>query len=228
MADGTAVPPRADQNPFTAQEEVLLRGVGTSRDWLSGEVIFLEGGTPDSVVLIREGLVKATSHARSGYISLLAVRGPGQLVGELACLDRMPRSATVTTLQSVKGTVITADRFTELLRQNGALALSLIRSITSRLRDADRLRADQGALPANDRVARVLLDLALRHGTANRHAPYARTLAVSQADLASASGTSRESAVRALRLLQGGDVVSTSRGRITVHDVRNLSRWING
>lgn len=228
MADGTAVPPGAERRPFTADEELLLGGAGRSKEWASGEIVFFEGGSPDSVVLIREGLVKATSHTRGGYISLLAIRGPGQLVGELACLDRMPRSATVTTLEPVHGAVVTADRFTELLQQNGALALSLIRSITGRLRDADRLRTDQAALPANARVARVLLDLALRHGTVPRHEPYARTLKVSQADLASASGTSRESAVRALRALQGDSVVSTSRGRIMVHDVRILSHWING
>ncbi|MET7614784.1 Crp/Fnr family transcriptional regulator [Streptomyces seoulensis] len=227
MADGTVFPPGA-QSPFAADEVVLLCRAGRPKDWASGEVLLLEGGIPDSVVLIHEGLVKATSHAASGYVSLLAIRGPGQLVGELACLDRMPRSATVTALQPVHGTIITAARFTELLRQNGALALSLIRSITGRLRDADRLRADHGALPASARVARVLLDTVLRHGTSTRDDPYARVLDVSQADLASASGTSRESAVRALRVLQGDGLVSTSRGRIVVHDVRTLSRWING
>jgi CRP/FNR family transcriptional regulator, cyclic AMP receptor protein len=228
VTDGTAVPPRAGQRPFTPDEEALLRGAGRSRDWRSGAVIFCEGDPPDRVVLIHEGLVKTTADARSGYTSLLAVRGPGELVGELACLDRRPRSATVTTMRPVRGTVIAAGRFIDLLEQNGALALSLVRSITGRLRDSDRLRADQGASPASIRVSRVLLDLALHHGTEVRYAPDARTVTVSQVDLASASGTSRESVVRALRKLQRDDIASTSRGRITVHDVRALHRWIDG
>jgi CRP/FNR family transcriptional regulator, cyclic AMP receptor protein len=228
VADGSAALWGTGRKPFTPDEEGVLRGAGRPKDWPAGAVIFFEGDPPDSVVLIHEGLVKTTADARSGYTSLLALRGPGELVGELACLDRRPRSATVTTMRPVHGTVITADRFIGLLEQNGALALSLVRSIIGRLRDSDRLRADQGALPTSTRVARVLLDLALHHGTEVRDAPDARTVTVSQADLASASGTSRESAVRALRQLQHDAIVSTSRGRITVHDVRALCRWIDG
>lgn len=204
-----------------------MRSAGRPRKWPPGAVVFSEGAPPDSVVLIHEGLVKTTAEARNGYTSLLAVRGPGELVGELACLDRRPRSATVTTMRPVHGTVIVADRFIALLEQNGALALSLVRSITRRLRDSDRLRSDQGALPASVRVARVLLDLALDYGAeVSGGAVGARMVAVSQADLASAAGTSRESAVRVLRQLQREAVVSTSRGRITVHDVQTLCHWI--
>lgn len=228
MNDGTAGPPRAARKPFTVGEKELLRGAGRPKSWRPGAVIFFQGDSPDGVVLVHEGLVKTTVEARSGYTSLLAVRGPGELVGELSCLDRRPRSATVTAMRPVRGTFITADRFIGLLEQHDALALALARSVTGRLRDADRMRADQGALPALTRVARVLLELALLHGAEVRDAPFARVVAVSQSDVASASGTSRESVVRAMRQFQREALVSTSRGRITVHDVRALSRRIDG
>lgn len=228
MLDDAAPARSGRTRPFTKTEEGLFRSVGRPGSWCSGDVLFLEGDPPDSVVLIDEGLVRITADARNGYTSLLALRGPGELVGEMACLDRRARSATVSVMRPVRGTVITAERFLGLLEQNGALALSLVRSITARLRHSDGRRADQGALPTSIRVARVLLDLVLRHGDEVQHDPRARTIAVSQADLAGAAGTSRESVVRALRQLQQEEIVTTSRGRIVVHDLRGLGRWVDG
>ncbi|WP_237404499.1 Crp/Fnr family transcriptional regulator [Actinacidiphila reveromycinica] len=223
--NGVREPRGAAARAFSAGEEALLRGAGRPKEWPAGAVVLVEGGPPEGVVLIHEGLVKTTADTPGGYTSLLAVRGPGELVGELSCLDRRPRSATVMAVRPVRGTVIAADRFLRLLEQHDALALSLVRSITGRLRASDRLRADQGALPAQARVARVLLDLALHHGAGVPRAPGARVVALSQSEVASASGTSRESVVRALRQLQRDGVVSTARGRITVHDLRALAHW---
>ncbi|MFF8966038.1 Crp/Fnr family transcriptional regulator [Streptomyces globisporus] len=201
---------------------MVLRSAGRSRTWPTGTVLFLKGDAPDRLALITEGRVKITADARSGYTSLLSLRGPGELVGEMACLDRRTRSATAVTVTPVRGTVITAARFLGLLEQDHGLALSVLRSIVARLRHADALRADQGALSAGTRVARVLLDLALRHGTEAGAEDHACVVPVSQADLAGAAGTSRESVVRALRELQRDGVVTTSRGRIVVHDLRGL------
>ncbi|MET8501688.1 Crp/Fnr family transcriptional regulator [Streptomyces microflavus] len=220
--EGVAPERPGHTRPFTESEEKLLRSAGRSRTWPAGAGLFLQGDAPDSLVLVTEGRVKITADARSGYTSLLSLRGPGELVGEMACLDRRTRSATAVTVMPVRGTVITSARFLGLLEQDHGLALSVLRSIVARLRHADALRADQGALSAGTRVARVLLDLALRHGTEVGAEEHACMVPVSQADLAGAAGTSRESVVRALRKLQRDGVVTTSRGRIVVHDLRGL------
>ncbi|MFF2137921.1 Crp/Fnr family transcriptional regulator [Streptomyces sp. NPDC058193] len=213
---------RCPTKPFTESEEELLRSVGRSRTWPAGAGLFFKGDAPDSLILVTEGRVKITADARSGYTSLLSLRGPGELVGEMACLDRRARSATAVTVMPVRGTVIASARFLALLEQDHGLTLSVLRSIVARLRHADALRADQGALSAGTRVTRVLLDLALRHGIAVGAEEHACVVPVSQADLAGAAGTSRESVVRALRELQRDGVVTTSRGRIVVHDLRGL------
>lgn len=210
---------------LTEAETSLIRGAGRRRSWRGGEVLFAEGDIPEGVVLIEAGVVKAASDARNGYTSLLAVRGPGELVGELACIDGRPRSATVIAMREVRGTAIAADRFLRLLAENGPLALSVTRVVSVRLRQANRLRALQGALPTTARVARVLLDLSLGHGTGDGRSQTDRVVLVSQAELAGAAGSSRESVVRALRLLQESRLITTSRGRIVVHDPEGLDRW---
>ncbi|MGW4839789.1 Crp/Fnr family transcriptional regulator [Streptomyces globisporus] len=210
---------------LTEAETSLIRGAGRRRSWRGGETLFAEGDAPREVVYIEVGVVKATSDARNGYTSLLALRGPGELVGELACIDGRPRSATVTAMREIRGTAVAADRFLRLLAENGPLALSITRIVSVRLRQANRLRALQGALPTTARVARVLLDLWLGHGTGDGRSPTDRAVLVSQVELAGAAGTSRESVVRALRLLQENRLITTSRGRILVHDAEALGRW---
>ena len=48
---------------------------------------------------MRSGAVKASVVARDGQERLLAILGPGALIGELALVDDEPRSATVTALR---------------------------------------------------------------------------------------------------------------------------------
>jgi CRP/FNR family cyclic AMP-dependent transcriptional regulator len=132
---------------FHAAQLELLRSSGRVDRWPPGNVLIREGEQPDRAILLEKGLVKVTAEARHGYTSLLAVRGPGELVGELSCLDGGVRSATVTAIRPVEGVVIAADRFARLLQADGELALAVSRSIVRRLRDSNGWRAGHGGLP---------------------------------------------------------------------------------
>jgi len=66
-------------------------------------MVFLEGDASDSVILIREGRVKVFCTTADRREPLLAVRGAGELLGELAAIegDLRPRGASVVALESV-------------------------------------------------------------------------------------------------------------------------------
>ncbi|MGW0706661.1 Crp/Fnr family transcriptional regulator [Streptomyces sp. NPDC002643] len=193
-----------------------MRDAGRRRDWLRGETLMSEGSPSDDVVLVEDGLVKITAETANGYTSVLALRGPGELLGEMSCVDGGPRSATVTAIRSGRGVTVPAERFRRLLAEQGPLALAVLRAVTARLRHADRLRAEHGAYPAGTRVARVLADLALRHGESVR---------VTQRELAGAAGASRESVARTVRELRQDGLVTATRGCVLVHDPSALLSW---
>ncbi|GAA4902899.1 cyclic nucleotide-binding domain-containing protein [Streptomonospora salina] len=214
---------------FSADQIGALRKTGAHKRWRRGDVLLCEGGAPDCVIMIEEGQIKATVHASNGYTSLLAVRGPGELVGEMACLDGRPRSATVTASTAGLGTVISADRFLALLQGNAGLAMAVLRSVGARLRHSDTHRAGNGAHTARTRIASVLADLAHRYGVPALDAgPRARRVQVTQQDLAGASGTSRESVVRALKELERAGLVSRNRGVLLVQNPTRLNGWPSG
>ena len=81
---------------LTADETKVLQSVGGIRQWRRGEVILREGERFDWVVVLRAGRVKVASNTASGSEVVLALRGPGALLGEVSAIDRAPVSATVT------------------------------------------------------------------------------------------------------------------------------------
>ncbi|MEU6811304.1 Crp/Fnr family transcriptional regulator [Streptomyces sp. NPDC046831] len=215
----------AHHEPFTPDALLLLRAAGRVRTWARGESLMREGGPPDSVVLVLSGLAKVTAESGNGYTSVLALRGPGELVGELSCLDGALRSATVTAIEELEGVVVGSEAFLRLLRTHASLTLAVLRSVVTRLRDSDSMRTERGARSSRSMLARVLLDTAVRHGTPVDEPPGALAVRLNQQELAGAAGISRESVVRSLRAMQEAGLVTTSRGRTCVLDLAEVRRW---
>ncbi|MFD3308183.1 Crp/Fnr family transcriptional regulator [Streptomyces sp. NPDC058694] len=210
---------------FSPEDLLLLRSAGRVRAWDRNEILMREGDSPDFLVLIIGGLAKATVDSANGYTSLLALRGPGELVGELSCIDGCPRSATVIAMRSLEGVVVASDTFLQLLRDHAALSFSVLRSVVARLRDSDISRAEHGGRTSRALLARLLVNLALRHGTVAGTHPGAISVEVSQQELAAAAGVSRESVVRSMRAMHDEGLVATGRGRTVVLDLAGLRQW---
>ncbi|HYT81066.1 MAG TPA: cyclic nucleotide-binding domain-containing protein, partial [Actinomycetota bacterium] len=80
-----------------------------------GATGLIEGQVSGQVLLLLKGHVRAWSTSSHGHQSLLAVRRPGDLVGELSALDGRPHSATVSTLETVEALAISASSFRSFL-----------------------------------------------------------------------------------------------------------------
>ncbi|MGH3695164.1 MAG: Crp/Fnr family transcriptional regulator [Pseudonocardiaceae bacterium] len=199
-----------------------LRLAGRKKRYSPGDTIFAEGDRSDFAVLLDKGTVKVTTIAENGYTSVLALRGADDLIGEFGCLDDRPRGASVTALTPVTATLITCRRFLGLLRERSDLLFSLLMITVARVHESDRRRLEFGAYLAIDRVGRVLLDLARRHGEPIEDSPGSVFVPALQRDLAGAAGASRETVVRILRGLTESGVITTRRGGIVVTDLTLL------
>ncbi len=98
----------------------LLAYIAQLRTFAAGEVMMKEGTVGDACWLVVAGGVAVT---RSGHATPLATLGPGALVGQLALLDRAPRSATVTATSVTAALEVRADAFTNLVRASSPVAL---------------------------------------------------------------------------------------------------------
>jgi CRP-like cAMP-binding protein len=202
-------------------EQAALEAAGSLKRYPRGAVIFREGTPSASVVIVRSGRVKVSSATASGSEVVLAVRGPGALLGELSAIDGGPRSATVTTLEPLSALAIPSAEFERHLLAHARVAFVFMRELIRRLRDADRKRIEFGAHDTTGRVAARLVELADRFGEQTREGLHIN-LPLSQDELAGWTGSSREAVTKALRTLRAEGWIRTGRLRVVITDLDAL------
>ena len=194
-----------------------LLALGRSIRLRPGATGLVEGQVSGQVLLVLRGHVAARSTSPDGRVSLLAVRCSGEVVGEESAVDGRPHSATVSALDQVEAVAIPASAFRTFVRTHADVAMALLELITERLRDSDRMRAEFGSMDTTARVAARLAELAEVHGEVVAGA-IRIGLSLSQEEMASWVGSSREAVSRALRLFRVRGWISTRRRGITVLD----------
>lgn len=198
---------------------------GSPRRYRAREPIFHAGDRGGFVVLITAGRAKVTVPSPTGAEAVLSIRGPGDLLGDLAALDDdAVRTATVVAIDAVVCRVVRAQDFRNIVATHPGIALELVRMVGARLRSADRRLVDAGTYDAGRRLARLLADMADAGGTEPGGALVVGA-GLSQDDLAGLVGASRESVARALGDLRARGLVSTSRRQVVVLDLPGLRSY---
>jgi CRP-like cAMP-binding protein len=203
-----------------------LRRDGRPVQFRHGQVLFLEGDRADRVLLIERGRVLLSCTSAGGRDIVLGVIGPGDIAGELSAFDGEPRSATALALDDVHAVVASGSALMRALEDVEA-AHELIRVLAARLRDGDRKRLEFAALDTLGRVAWRLLELGERFGQPTSEG-IAVELPLSQEQLASWCGASREATVKALRSLRSLQSITTARKRVVIRDPEALRRQAHG
>lgn len=191
-----------------------------------GQALFTQGDRAERVFVIERGWVLITSVAPGGREIVLGLRGPGDLVGDLSALDAAPRSANALAVGEVETTVAPSSAFTHAL-SDAATAMDLLRVLASRLRDADRKRLEFAALDTLGRVAWRLQELSERFGEETAEGIKVE-LPLSQEQLASWCGASREATVKALSALRTLGCIATGRRSVLIRDIAALRRHAFG
>jgi CRP/FNR family transcriptional regulator, cyclic AMP receptor protein len=203
---------------LTEAEFADLLGRGVKRPFRRGSFIMTEGEASDHVVVLLSGRAKVSSYTEDGKEVVLAVRGPGELLGDFSALDGGGRSATVGALENIEALVLTSERFLGFLQDHARVAVLLLQTWSHRVRDADRKRVEFGAYDTPGRVARRLLELVDRYGDTEGKI----SLSLTQDELAGWTGSSREAVSKALREFRDRGWISTGRRTISVIDVEAL------
>jgi CRP-like cAMP-binding protein len=206
-------------NALSGTERADLLTCGRQRRYPRNALVFRQGDDSDFVIVVLEGRVKILVIAEDGSESLLGVRGPGELVGELAAFDSEPRLASVMALDPLTVQVITADAFRDFVAHHSGAVVGVMQMLIGRLREADRRRAEFGAHDSAIRVAHLLAQLAVEQ---DPHGHDPAEVRLSQQEIGELIGASRESVSRALAVLRDQRLVRTGRRRVALLDVSAL------
>jgi CRP-like cAMP-binding protein len=197
-----------------ADRDYLLKQ-GIQRKFRSDEVLLREGDPADFLLVIVSGWVRVSTLLEDGREVLYALRGPGDVLGELAALHGWSRTASVRSIAPVVVTQLTSAQLITSLRSRPDIAIAMIKAIAVRLREAEAARVDSAALDVSQRVAVLLARLAGDHGQQTPEGLLIDT-PLTQQDIANQIGASRRTVARSMSMLRNRGVLTTGRKRIVI------------
>ena len=169
------------------------------RKYPRGTTIVEEGLPGDYMYILREGRVKVTKLSEDGREKILDMLEVGDFVGEMALLERAPRSASVKALSPVTVLALSRTDFLGTLRKSPDLALAVIQVLSSRLRTVNEQASSLSFQRVKDRTRGLLERLAKDEVAEGR----LETPALTHQQIADMIGTSRETVTRVVKELKG-------------------------
>ena len=190
-----------------------------------GDVLFRKGAEGTALYLIVEGKIKISVTSRLGDEVILAILSSGEFFGEMALLDGMPRSADAIAIEETHVLALNRKEFLYFVMSNETAVKAILGAVSLRLRKADDFLEDTCFLSVASRLAKKLVELAQTQGQREEDASAVK-VNLTQSDLASMIGATRESINKELRVLREKGLVSTSLRTIIVHNVELLRKRI--
>jgi CRP/FNR family transcriptional regulator, cyclic AMP receptor protein len=210
---------------LSAEQAEKLAAFLRRRRYRAGEPVFREGDPGTALYVIDGGEVKILLGGSEGKEVVLALLGPGEYLGELALLDGEPRSADAVATVPSELLVLPREDFLRFLRDVPAVAVNMLASLSRRLRRTDRLVHDAAFSDVRTRVTRLLVELADTKGKPG-HGGVVIGPRLTQGDLASMVGATRESINKCLRSYMAQGLVRHERGRLVLLNVDRLRAQI--
>jgi CRP/FNR family cyclic AMP-dependent transcriptional regulator len=202
----------------------VLNGLMRRQEVPAGARLMASDTHGDSAYVIRHGAVKVHIEDEEGRDVIVAILGPGEVVGEMSMIDRETRSGSVVTLENSVVFWIDREAFQKCLRTMPKLALNLNEILSRRLRIANERIKALATLDVYGRIANHLLVLADEYGE-DVDTGTVIPIRLTQGDLASLVGASRVRVNQALVQLKRRGAISTDQHHhITVHNADVLSR----
>lgn len=195
-----------DENELRA-----LSAQGVVKSFPRSAVIISEGDETDSFFILVSGRVKVYVSDEDGREVVLRTHGPGEYFGEMV-LDGQRRSASVMTMEPSRLVVIPKVRFREFVRSHPDFAVHLIENLIGRIRALTESVKSLALMDVYGRVARLMLDLAK-----NEDGKLVVQEKLTQQDIASRVGASREMVSKIFKDLAAGGYISIDRKRITIN-----------
>ena len=200
-------------------EQAVLTGIGRNSVFPPGATMCYEGEPTTHIFILVTGWVKVFAVTKEGRELMLALRGQGDIIGEVAGATTGHRNATIKAVDTVQALICRYDRFGTFLDSYPGADRVYRQVMTLRWNDAATTLRSRALTTGAQRLALLLLDLTARYGgVANG------TMPLSQEEVASLAGTSRATVTRAFGNWRKRGLIRTAPRRITVVDLDGLRK----
>lgn len=186
---------------------VLLR-IAQVRKFTKGYAIFEEGDTRAALHIVLSGKVKVSVYDEEGKEYVLDVISVGGFFGELSMFDELTGFANVVATEITECVVIQRRDFVNLLMENPAFTVSVLKTLVKKLRAANERIKGLAFLNVENRILKYLTEVGEKSGIKIKDRLIIER-GPTQVEIANSCGCSRETVSRMIKSL-------VSKGRISV------------
>jgi len=204
-------------------DRATLIAVARPRVFPGRAVLCLEGEPTTHVFILLAGWVKVITVTREGQEIVEALRGDGDVIGEIAGHVTGYRTATIQAIGTVRTLIVGSAQFEDFLDAHPGASHAYRRAMAEFRQAAGERQRSQALSSGAQRLACLLLDLAERQGAPGQQAGPA-PLPLSQVELASLVGASRSTITRALQDWRARHIIHTAQRHVTILDRPQLLR----
>lgn len=196
-----------------------LLAVGTIQATKANEEILRQGDEGTSLIIVLDGVVRISMVTPNGREIILDYAEAGAVLGEIAVLDGQPRTASAIAMWPGRLLRLSRNAFEGFIERHPKVAIRLLREMARRLRETDVTIESDRAFTTGPRLARYLNRLTNQkvHGTR-------LTRDLSQSELGSFVGISRENINRQLAAWASEGVIELTQGKIRIIDPDYLTQ----
>jgi len=198
---------------FSGMDEADIEMVASqtvTRQFPKNTVIVSQGDDTDSIYVIVQGKVDVFLHNDKGKEIIINTLGLCESFGELAPLGGIPRQASIITTEDSVFGIISRQIFMDTLLVKPAIAMRIIDLLITRIQDLTEEVSSLALEDVYNRVVRVLY----KH--ADEVGEKLVTEKLTQQDIASRVGATREMVHRILKELKTGGYISIEGKHITI------------
>ena len=203
-----------------------LTEISVTKRLVDGEQLFEKGDEGDALFGVLSGNVAIYIGSPTGREIILNVMEPGDVFGEIALLDGLPRTAHAKALEASEVMQVRRRDFLPFLEREPKLAIHLLELLCERVRWTSDQIEDAAFLSLPARLAKRLLALATIYGE-QEEAGVRIGMKLSQSDLGQMLGTSRESVNRYLQDWAKQDWIALGRSRVTIRERQPLQELVD-
>jgi CRP/FNR family transcriptional regulator/CRP/FNR family cyclic AMP-dependent transcriptional regulator len=214
------------------QDLEALAGHLGRRTFGKGMIIFHKGGVGQTLYIIESGKVRIFILSETGQEISVNVYGPGDVFGELALLDGLPRSAGAMAMEKTVTLTLHREDFLRHLETCPSMARGIMEVLSARVRYTTAYAESLSFLDVYGRVAAKLLELADRYGHVSQEGTDAIggieiDLRLTQTELATWVAATRESVNKVLGTFRDQGLIALEGQRIVLIDRPGLEHRIS-
>lgn len=195
------------------------------RTFAAGEKIFAEGEIGAEMFIIQTGRVRISKRSQDVEKTLVVLED-GDFFGEMAVIDKGPRSATATAVDEVKCIVLNEELFEQQMQNNARIVKKILKNMSARLRDANKQIENLLIKDANSRVAHTLLHLA--HKNSGKGTTDIKVDGLTVEELAKTVGMGNEphKVSEILGKMEQVRITRMEGGQVVISSLENLEKFI--